>query len=67
MTSEGSTCRETTRDAGRGVVVECVNQGGKLRVRVVSPGYKSSWNVQFPRNLREAGGRYVKPSELLRH
>jgi predicted DNA-binding WGR domain protein len=50
---------ETAREAGSGVVVECVKEGGKLRVRVVSPGYKVKWNVQFPRNLRAEGGRFV--------
>ncbi|NUU24943.1 MAG: PQQ-binding-like beta-propeller repeat protein, partial [Streptomycetaceae bacterium] len=50
---------ETTSDAGTGVVVECVNVGGKLRVHVVSAGYQTGWNVQFPKNMREAGARYV--------
>jgi hypothetical protein len=50
---------ETTTEAGRGVVVECVSGGGKLRVRVASPGYHVGWNVQFPRNLRQEGTRYV--------
>lgn len=42
-----------------GVVVECVQQGGRMRVQVVSGGYEPSWNVQFPRGIREAGARYV--------
>jgi outer membrane protein assembly factor BamB len=42
-----------------GVVVECVRTGGKLRVHVVSNGFEPSWNVQFPRGIREAGARYV--------
>ncbi|MFC4114167.1 WGR domain-containing protein [Nonomuraea zeae] len=45
-------------DAGDGVIVECVAEGERLRVRVVSPGYES-WNVQFPKDIREAGARYV--------
>lgn len=32
------------------VVVECVQDGGRLRVHVVSEGYEPSWNVQFPRD-----------------
>ncbi|GLW48185.1 molybdenum metabolism regulator [Streptomyces sp. NBRC 14336] len=47
---------------GTGVVVECVDQGGRVRVRVVSDGYEPSWNVQFPRAIREPGARYVVDS-----
>lgn len=53
----------TTTDAGTGVVVECVDQGGgRLRVHVVTAGYESGWNVQFPKNVRVAGARYVVDS-----
>ena len=31
----------------------------QLRVRVVSPGYRRDYRVQFPKNIREAGTRYV--------
>ncbi|MFW6691119.1 WGR domain-containing protein [Streptomyces sp. MAR4 CNX-425] len=41
------------------VVVECVQDSGRLRVHVVSEGYEPSWNVQFPRAIREPGARYV--------
>jgi outer membrane protein assembly factor BamB/predicted DNA-binding WGR domain protein len=54
-----STELETTREVGEGVVVECVEKGGRLRVHVVSKGYKKDWNVQFPKDIREAGARYV--------
>jgi hypothetical protein len=54
-----TTAVETTTEAGRGVLVECISDGGKLRVRVASPGYHPDWNVQFPRNLRQEGTRYV--------
>jgi outer membrane protein assembly factor BamB len=47
---------------GTGVVVECVSEGGRLRVRVLSEGYDPAWNVQFPRRIRQAGARYVVES-----
>ncbi|MEO3972937.1 WGR domain-containing protein [Streptomyces sp. CAU 1734] len=42
-----------------GVVVQCVQDGGRVRVHVVSEGYDRGWNVQFPRGIREVGARYV--------
>jgi hypothetical protein len=53
------TALETTRSAEGGVVVECYREGSNLRVRVVSPGFKRDWHVQFPRGAREEGARYV--------
>ncbi len=50
---------ETTSDASGGVVVQCIREGGQLRVRTVSEGYHSDWNVQFPKDQREEGCRYV--------
>ncbi|MFI8191501.1 WGR domain-containing protein [Streptomyces sp. NPDC085946] len=41
------------------VVVECVREAGRLRVHVLSEGYDSTWNVQFPRAIREPGARYA--------
>jgi outer membrane protein assembly factor BamB len=52
------TLERTTR-ADVGVVVACTREAGKLRVRVVSPGYDPSRFCQFPRDIREAGARYV--------
>lgn len=43
---------------GSGVIVECVSEGGKLRVKPVSPGYDRSMNVQFPKELRSPGKRF---------
>jgi hypothetical protein len=50
---------EVAADSSSGIVVECADDGGNLRVHVVSPGYQHGWNVQFPRDIREAGVRYV--------
>ncbi|WP_084516499.1 outer membrane protein assembly factor BamB family protein [Microtetraspora niveoalba] len=55
---EPSVVLETVSHAGDGVVVECVREGERLRVRVASPGYET-WNVQFPKDIREAGARYL--------
>jgi Ca-activated chloride channel family protein len=51
-----------TQDASSGVVVECVREGGKLRIRAASDGYDPALNVQFPRSIREEGARYVVES-----
>ena len=50
---------EVVSEAGAGVVVEVVRQGGKLKVRPVGAGYRSDWFCQFPRDLREEGARFV--------
>jgi outer membrane protein assembly factor BamB len=50
---------QTTTDSSTGVILECFTDGTKLRVRVVSPGFDSSWAVQFPSDIREAGAKYV--------
>jgi outer membrane protein assembly factor BamB len=50
---------ETTTNTEGGVIVECFQDGSKLRVRVISPGYNSNWNVQFPKDIRQAGDRYL--------
>ena len=50
----------SAKDVARGgVLLECVKQGSKLRMRVASAGYKKGWHVQFPRNLRELGAKFL--------
>ncbi|MEH2321436.1 vWA domain-containing protein [Nostoc sp.] len=44
---------------GSGVELYCVREGGKLRVKVISEGYDSTKNIQFPRAIRAEGARYV--------
>ncbi|OUD13331.1 vWA domain-containing protein [Thioflexithrix psekupsensis] len=45
--------------ADQGVVLQCVREGGKLRMRVISEGYNPDFNVQFPRHIREEGASYL--------
>ncbi|BCJ56133.1 molybdenum metabolism regulator [Actinoplanes sp. NBRC 14428] len=54
-----STTVDIVHDVSGGVVVECVEESGRLRIRVVSSGYHSDWQVQFPKGIRERGTRYV--------
>ncbi|QHC21739.1 WGR domain-containing protein [Streptomyces sp. GS7] len=54
-----ATVETVTHASASGIVVECVQEGGRLRVHVVSEGYEPSWNVQFPRHIRRPGVRYV--------
>lgn len=58
---EAAPAVEVAKSAGKGVILECYREGGKLRVRVASPGYKQEWHCQFPRDLRIEGARYVVP------
>lgn len=53
-----STLLEVAPAAAEGVLLHCVREGGKLRVRVASAGYQD-WHVQFPKNLRQEGQRYL--------
>lgn len=50
---------ETVAVSGGGVVVECVQEAGRLRVHVVSEGYDRMRAVQFPKEIRVPGARYV--------
>ena len=66
-TTAVATLTATARQDGTGVLIECFQDGARLRMRVLEPGYDASWNVQFPREIREPGARYVvegvRPSE----
>jgi Ca-activated chloride channel family protein len=50
---------EATSSVDDGVIVQCLRDGSKLRVRVVSDGYDPTYNMRFPRDIREEGTLYV--------
>ncbi len=52
----------TVSEITTGVELRCIREAGKLRVKVVSEGYDSNKNVQFPRALRAEGASYVVES-----
>ncbi len=43
------------------VVLRCVKEASKLRIKIVSPGYAQDANCQFPRDIRVAGREYSVP------
>ena len=45
------------------VILECVEEGSKLRVKMKSNGYLIGSNCQFPRDLRVKGRMYKVPKE----
>ena len=45
------------------VTLQCVHEGKKLRIKIISPGYIQSANCMFPRNIRVAGREYTVPKE----
>jgi Ca-activated chloride channel family protein len=50
---------DKTTSVGDGVLIQCVQDGKKLRARVVSDGYDPNFNVRFPRNIRQEGILFV--------
>jgi hypothetical protein len=40
------------------VILKCVQQGSKLRVRIVTKGFYNDANCQFPKSIRKAGRMY---------
>jgi outer membrane protein assembly factor BamB len=54
-----STTLDTTSHTDGGVILECFKQSNKLKIRVISEGYNPEWNVQFPRNIRLEGAKYL--------
>lgn len=43
----------------------CVKEGSNIRVRVITPGYNSNANCQFPRAIRVDGKEFEAPVSAL--
>lgn len=59
VTTPTPTALETASSASGGIILECFREEGRLRMRVISPGYDSNLRVQFPQNIREERARYI--------
>ena len=59
VTSGAADQLEAISEAKDGILVKCERIEGKLRIRVISEGYDSALNVQFPRSIRAEGMTYV--------
>jgi predicted DNA-binding WGR domain protein len=49
---------ETAPPNAQGVILKCIEEGSKLKIKVETPGY-NDWNVQFPKNIRVKDQRYL--------
>ena len=47
------------------VYLQCVKEGKKLRVKIITPGYNNNANCQFPRAIRVEGREYKVPSTAI--
>ena len=43
------------------VILKCIKEGSKLRVRIISPGFNHQANCSFPRAIRVEGRKYSVP------
>ena len=57
---------ESSTTSNNTVLFKCVKEGRKLRVRVISPGYNSEANCQFPRAIRQEGRTFSAPRRALK-
>ena len=44
------------------ILLKCIKENNKLRIRIISNGYFNNANCQFPRALREEGKLYSVPT-----
>ena len=47
------------------VYLQCVTEGKKLRVKIITPGYNNNANCQFPKAIRVEGRKFKVPSNAI--
>jgi len=47
------------------VYLQCVQEGSKLRIKIISPGYHNTANCSFPKDIRLPGRKYSVPSHAV--
>jgi hypothetical protein len=45
--------------------LRCFEEQKKLRVRIITPGYKNEANCQFPRDIRVKDREYIVPADVI--
>lgn len=53
-------------DSSDQVLFQCIQDGRKLRVRILTPGYHNEANCQFPRDIRAPGKYFTAPASSVR-
>lgn len=48
------------------IILQCVKEKSKLRVKIISNGYNNNANCQFPKNIRKEGLKYKVPPEAIK-
>ena len=48
------------------VILKCVKEYNKLRVKIISNGYNNFANCQFPKAIRQEGRKYRVPPEAIK-
>lgn len=48
------------------VILQCVKEHGKLRVKIISNGYNRNANCQFPKNIRQENRKYKVPAYAIK-
>lgn len=48
------------------VILKCIKEQNRLRIKIINLGYYNEANCQFPKNIREEGRYYsINPSDII--